>query len=106
MALVKCGECGNEISNKAQACPKCGAKPPKTPVFLYFIGGIAGLFVIFIGIGLLAPSGGARSHDRQVIEICWQDHERKSLTGAEKRFIAGTCEMLEKEFQTKHNARP
>ena len=25
MALVKCTECGNEISNKALACPKCGA---------------------------------------------------------------------------------
>jgi hypothetical protein len=24
MALVKCGECGNDISDKAWACPKCG----------------------------------------------------------------------------------
>lgn len=30
MALVKCKECGTEISDKAEACPKCGAKPPKT----------------------------------------------------------------------------
>ena len=27
MALVKCGECGGEVSDKAIACPKCGAKP-------------------------------------------------------------------------------
>lgn len=26
MALVKCEECGNEVSSKAKACPKCGAK--------------------------------------------------------------------------------
>lgn len=26
MALIKCKECGNEISTKAEACPKCGAK--------------------------------------------------------------------------------
>jgi ribosomal protein L32 len=25
MALVKCEECGNEVSNRATACPKCGA---------------------------------------------------------------------------------
>jgi tryptophan synthase alpha subunit len=24
MALIKCDECGNEYSNKAPACPKCG----------------------------------------------------------------------------------
>jgi len=25
MALVKCGECESEVSDKAAACPKCGA---------------------------------------------------------------------------------
>ncbi|VEI21859.1 Uncharacterised protein [Serratia plymuthica] len=25
MALIKCGECGKEISDKAKACPACGA---------------------------------------------------------------------------------
>ncbi|MGV8959712.1 MAG: hypothetical protein ACOH1V_04930 [Stenotrophomonas sp.] len=25
MALIKCGECGREVSNKAAACPGCGA---------------------------------------------------------------------------------
>ena len=25
MALVKCRECGNEISNMAESCPSCGA---------------------------------------------------------------------------------
>ena len=24
MSLIKCKECGNEISNKAQKCPRCG----------------------------------------------------------------------------------
>lgn len=26
MALIKCSECGNEISDKAEMCPNCGAK--------------------------------------------------------------------------------
>ncbi|MCP4748774.1 MAG: zinc-ribbon domain-containing protein [Desulfobacteraceae bacterium] len=25
MALIKCNECNNEVSDKANACPKCGA---------------------------------------------------------------------------------
>ena len=25
MALVRCGECGSDVSDKAAACPKCGA---------------------------------------------------------------------------------
>lgn len=27
MALIKCRECGKEISSDAKACPHCGAKP-------------------------------------------------------------------------------
>ncbi|MDR1940908.1 MAG: zinc-ribbon domain-containing protein [Endomicrobium sp.] len=26
MSLIKCKECGNEISKKAEQCPKCGYK--------------------------------------------------------------------------------
>lgn len=29
MALIKCKECGTEVSDKASACVKCGAPPPK-----------------------------------------------------------------------------
>lgn len=29
MTIVKCHECGAEVSDTAQACPKCGAKPKK-----------------------------------------------------------------------------
>ena len=29
MALKACKECGNPVSDKADACPKCGAKQPK-----------------------------------------------------------------------------
>lgn len=29
MALTSCKECGHQISDRAAACPHCGAKPPK-----------------------------------------------------------------------------
>jgi len=44
--------------------------------------------------------------DRQVIEICWQDYEKKSLDPATKRFIAGTCETLEANFVKNYNRKP
>ena len=31
MALIKCHECGNDVSTQAAACPRCGA-PPLPPV--------------------------------------------------------------------------
>ena len=34
MALVKCKECGEQISTKAKSCPKCGATPPKKTSFV------------------------------------------------------------------------
>jgi len=38
MALVKCKECGEQISNKAKTCPKCGAAPPKkTSAFTWIV---------------------------------------------------------------------
>ena len=46
MALVKCKECGNEVSRKAKACPKCGAPPPKSWGGFAVLGGA----VIVIGI--------------------------------------------------------
>lgn len=31
MALIKCHECGNEISTEAKVCPRCGAAPKYRP---------------------------------------------------------------------------
>ncbi|MES5486549.1 hypothetical protein QMZ05_27640 [Bradyrhizobium sp. INPA03-11B] len=45
MALIKCWECAREISDKATACPSCGApaaglssdvKPPPSPVAVHY----------------------------------------------------------------------
>src|SRR5262245_45797076 len=32
MALIKCKECGNEVSTKAETCPKCGARVARKPL--------------------------------------------------------------------------
>ena len=35
MALISCKDCGTEVSTSATACPKCGAKVPKTKWWLW-----------------------------------------------------------------------
>lgn len=42
MAMTKCKECGNEVSDSASTCPKCGAKLPNMP------GVIMGIRVVLI----------------------------------------------------------
>ena len=47
MALVKCKECGANISRKAESCPQCGAvKRQKTGCMSYLIGGALILFLL------------------------------------------------------------
>jgi hypothetical protein len=57
MSLIKCGECGKEISSKAEVCPQCGAKPEKKIgiVGKIFLGFIA-LFVLLSFIGSLVSN--------------------------------------------------
>ena len=49
MALIKCYECKTEISDKAESCPHCGAKPRKTGLFtiaLFFTAAVLGISAI------------------------------------------------------------
>lgn len=46
MALIKCPECSNEVSDKARACPKCGY-PFKTVTKTTVIG-IVGWMILFV----------------------------------------------------------
>lgn len=52
MSLIKCNECDNMISKSAKACPKCGAKLPKTKWWLWIP---LSLVAIFLTIGALLP---------------------------------------------------
>jgi hypothetical protein len=51
MALIKCKECGTEVSKSATACPKCGAPlKKKTSLFTWLVT----IVVILIVIGLVS----------------------------------------------------
>jgi hypothetical protein len=48
MALIKCKECGAEVSSKAETCPKCGARVAEKPMGCGTLIGVAFLGVIII----------------------------------------------------------
>lgn len=52
MAMMKCKECGGDVSTKAAACPKCGAKTPrKTSLGTKLVAGLLGIGVLGAVIG-------------------------------------------------------
>ena len=50
MALIKCNECGKEMSNKAKQCPHCGTKLKKRNNILLFLTFGLSMVIIIIAI--------------------------------------------------------
>jgi hypothetical protein len=56
MALVRCKDCGKEISTSANSCPNCGAKPIKKKTVLWVALSIPLFLIVAITIySLLTP---------------------------------------------------
>jgi len=51
MAMIKCKECGAEISSKADACPKCGAKQVRTSGCAMVLLAVLGFFAFVMIVG-------------------------------------------------------
>jgi hypothetical protein len=50
MALIKCSECGREVSDQAENCPHCGASVPQ-PMSRWKIL-VAGVFALAVGMAI------------------------------------------------------
>jgi DNA-directed RNA polymerase subunit RPC12/RpoP len=66
MALIKCAECGNEVSTTAKACPKCGAKVvlPKKPTST-----ATKLMAGLLGIGIVGGIVAQRGHEADAAAV-------------------------------------
>lgn len=105
MALINCPECQREISTEATQCPHCGAKKKSPPSYWWAV--FIGLTIVFGALAIAGSRGSEeRSNERGAIDLCWKDYERKSFDPETKRFIAGTCEMMERKFTEKHGVKP
>lgn len=119
MALIACLECHKEISDKAAACPHCGApvsanspaavKKKSSGLLKWVLGVPVGLFVVVIVFGSLkanTPEGQAKARARDAIDLCWSEQKRKSLAPGESQFVAAACERMESDFLSKYGVRP
>lgn len=63
MPIIKCKECGKDVSTEAVACPNCGAAPAKKSSAIIKYGG--GFIVSIILLGVLAAmfGGSSRKND-------------------------------------------
>jgi hypothetical protein len=71
MAMTRCKECGETVSERALACPKCGAPGPKSPLFGYeyrYPADAEGLPLVHIATGI-DPQTGRKRIARGVIAI-------------------------------------
>lgn len=68
------------------------------------------LFVVVVLAMLLeserSPEAKAKDRERAAIKLCWDEQKRKSLTLDEQRFIAGACELMERDFLDKYRHKP
>jgi len=84
MALIKCTECGAEISSNATSCPKCG-KPAKrkTKWTTWVIGAIFALF--FVGFIMQSQTDRERQAKQDALEAAKSPEQRASDAAAKAK---------------------
>ena len=102
MAMIKCSECGHEISNKAAACPFCGAPVEKETVSVHIwrnknlVSGKGIIGRVFIDDTCVGPAGNGVDYTVKVAPGTHQvtvESEVKGVRGsarsASETFVAG-----------------
>lgn len=77
MALIKCPECGKEISDQVKKCPSCGYKEKKSinkKVFFIF-GGVLVLVAIIVGVTLFFTKEKPLTQLEQYAVECIKDYK-------------------------------
>lgn len=114
MALVKCWECSNEISETAASCPSCGAAPrraesarkPKGGWWKWAVGVPVGGFALLMVIGAMnsdpEKTEARRAYETCTAELASADRARSSTSS----FLASTCERMRADFVAKYGVTP
>lgn len=96
MALKTCRDCGNNLSKKATACPKCGA-PQKKPISLFTWLVIVVLSVWAIGT-MTSPSSKPLSEESEASDISRSDDQAKSSLFSSKIDKSAEAQKKRKEL--------
>lgn len=107
MALIKCTECGKDVSDEAKTCPHCGVAIKHKGSALFWV------FVVFfvLVVGVLSLGAGksdpVKTQARQAYDLCMDDlASADRARNGTSAFIAGTCERLRGEFKQKYGTSP
>lgn len=97
MALIKCRECGKEISEKADRCPHCGAKPSNGHIpggkTMLVIGGIVAIYWYSNKDNITSPPPPRKSAPIEKIEkpvTSWTSFTRKDEMTGEVSYVASS----------------
>lgn len=104
MSLSPCPDCGTEISQSADACPKCGRRAPRSFTWAWVVFGLA---AAFLGFGAIQPytlNGREMAKDRAELKACWENTRDKREQANQNN--PTTCKALEDWFVRKHGKRP
>jgi hypothetical protein len=91
MSLVKCKECGNQVSDRAKNCPNCGAKVKRIGLFSKILIGL----VAFYLIGQFLGNTGSSSSQGESKNLVSASSEPKSVW----RYSSQKDEMTGKDMQ-------
>lgn len=65
MSLIKCPECGREVSDTVDKCPNCGFQiKKKKPMWLIIIAIICGVIAVLVLISAVMDFTGAMNSDK------------------------------------------
>jgi hypothetical protein len=107
MALITCPECQAQISDRATACPRCGApiagpmvnampvvtvKPPRTVWWYWWLWGPLGLVAALLAFGALIPEQTADAN--AFARVC------RELYSSGQIYSLYTCDKIEGELRT------
>lgn len=98
MALIKCKECGSEVSSKAEACPKCGAKIASKPMGCGSIIGVAILGIVIISTFSSIFSSNSSSPS---LAATTSPHEAKTIVSEPKEVGSQWTYRSENDSMTK-----
>jgi len=85
MALIKCGECKNEVSKRAKMCPNCGAPIRKSIGCGGLLLIILIVFVVIIGSSTMNTVNRAKERaSKNIAKTTISEGEKKNAEGAGK----------------------
>lgn len=95
MALIKCEDCGNQVSTNAKTCPKCGAKTERINRGKWFV-------VVLATVGVVSCISKQQDHDseRAAAKAVIQAEKSPEQIAGEKAFEdRQAAEKLKKEAE-------